>query len=279
MNPQKDVIPLKSIDYLMVATSLPSVLIGLAIVAGIFWVRSMKPLDTWYSTQASTSLNAGDYPTAVLCYKRAMQLYPDEPLQSKLKLGLAMTLDGQGKAKIRQAEALKGDAKRAMAEEGAGLRSRAIALVRQLAPEDTIGDLPQAHIWLAQVMMFELAPTPTILRSVETHLKYYLKRPPTSNDPDPNSIDAKAMLGHLCVTTRRYKMARPYLEETVAERPILLVELAEACRSLGENKDAEEYARRARDLLRPDLRGTSRKRRGAHLPRHRDRDPARPIPR
>ena len=46
VNPQEEKLPLKSIDYLMIATSLPSVLMGLAIVAGIFWVRSMKPLDS-----------------------------------------------------------------------------------------------------------------------------------------------------------------------------------------------------------------------------------------
>ena len=53
-----------------------------------------------------------------------------------------MRLDAQGKSKILQAEMQKSDARRAMAEEGAALRSRAISLVRQLAPEDATGELP-----------------------------------------------------------------------------------------------------------------------------------------
>jgi tetratricopeptide (TPR) repeat protein len=253
VNPREEKLEIKSINFLLVAMAIPSVLMALAIVVVIFWIRSMKPLDSFYAERALTAMNARDYSTAYLCYKRAIQLYPDEHIKSRLMFGMAMTLDAQGKSKLQQAQTLKGDARRAMAEEGVALRGRAISLVRKLAPEDQLGDLPQAHIWLAQVMMFELAQTKPNLRSVEAHLRHYLKRPPTPGDPDPNSIAAKAMLGHLCMITHRYKMARPYLEETVSDRPMLLVELAEACMALGENKEAEEYARRARDYYGPIL--------------------------
>lgn len=211
-------------DFLL---GLPAVAAAAVLAAALAAAPGADRLARAYEAEAGDRVKAGDLPAALVCYKRLAALAPG---RAEPRFALALVLERLDRG------------------------PEAEAVARSIAPGDRPG-YPLAHLWLARRIIADRDRLAAQAGQAEGHLLRFLQAAPRSDE-------ARATLGGLYALTGRFRDARTQLEPVAGKEPERLLDLARACRELGDRDESLRRARaaldsaRARAEARPDDRAS-----------------------
>ena len=193
--------------------SIPALLTAAAWAGFGFVLASWSPAETRtrYSSVATTALAARDFQTARVACQRLL-LSGAEPR-------------GQNLFQLAQAKI------------GLGQVQEASALLNLAAPIEKPGYAP-AHLLVARSLLARTNLTAQARQQAELHLKHSLKL-------EPNSVEAKELLGWLYFQMRDWDSAKEYLQAVVSARPNTALMLAAVAKAMGDDSDMRRWTERA----------------------------------
>lgn len=199
-------------DYPRLRHGLPCVVVALAAVAAVFWLKYAA--DTPVLEACEQGLQAAirnqDPDRQEVCLKALVALRPSDP-GYQLQLGTLLLERG---------------------------RSEGLGLLTKLTPEQTDGYLP-AHLWLAEQAR---RPTPCVRLTPaqqEGHLLKVVRQ-------DPDHLKARLLLAQICADRADWKLAEDHLSTIVIAHPehgILLAKIKKTLRRPA--SDIDELLRRS----------------------------------
>ncbi len=193
--------------------ALPALLAALAIAlvaVAALMTSSRDGTIQHYARGAARQLQARDYPAALVCHERLVQLGSERP---EHRFGLVQVLEALGKPR------------------------RAEAIARELAPTNRPGYLP-AQLWLGRRLCVLAGRSSEAARDAELHLRQV-------PDDHPSAVEAHTLLGWMFFASGKPALAEQHLEKASPERPELLFLLTQVYLKLGKTETAREAARRA----------------------------------
>lgn len=138
----------------------------------------------------------------------------------------------------------------ALIADARGEKQHGERLMQQIAPSAEVGYAP-AHFWLVQKRIDALSlekspPSPKEIADIQGHLRYVIAR-------EPRHLEARAMLGQICLQTGSVNEAITHLSVAAAAQPPLHLTLAQLCSAQGNKNLAELHGKAARDYFQAQL--------------------------
>lgn len=168
-----------------------------------------------YRIAADSALADEDYPSAVVFYKRILQIS-----------------SGNSEAKYLLATALEAE----------GSTVRAESMIHELAPDNSQG-YAMAHLWRARRELESERDMSDQMRAAKRHLTFAV-------EADPLLHDAHNLLSRVLIQEQQYAAAIPHLEVAAEYQPLLLMSLANLYQVVGRENDAVAISKQAGRFFR-----------------------------
>lgn len=194
--------------------ALPAIIvIGVALAMGIMLIGPDRSSITWYEQHGRNALIQKDYAVARLCYATLVRKKANDP---EYQFGLAQSLAGLGDV------------------------GPALALIRQLAPDEGVGYLP-AHLFLARQYMIDAAATDEMLDRAESHLLRVVKN-------EPKNQMAHTMLAGIYAKRGKWDLVNEHVSQGGSAADEIGLTAAEAFAQRRDFVSMEMWAKRAATL-------------------------------
>jgi tetratricopeptide (TPR) repeat protein len=201
--------------YLVRALPALVVLVAAAVLVLLIALYRPERRQDAYREAGRNALGAEDWATAALAYQRVV-LSGDGSLEARFRWAVAAD-------RLHDTE-------------------RVEALLETLAPADRLG-LPAAHLWRAKRLLAGTSDGAR-LQAAEGHLRRVLAA-------EPNTLEARAILGNVCLAGRRPVEALEHFLRALPGRPDLQLTVAGLYAQQGQPDRAIAHARLAQAHYRP----------------------------